>query len=375
MTLLFLCSLGLVSAYALMMLALALALTSDAPPARRPANEQPASGMTVILPFRNEERVLDATLHALAAQDLETDQWELLAVDDGSCDQSVTRIRTWIDSHDPPFRLRLHHTSAEAPGKKAAIELAAAAATHPLCVVLDADSCPGPSWLRRMRDAFDADTGLVAGAVIFSGSGLWASLVRLEYAAILAAGLASFRLGRPLFASGANLAWRLRAFRDAKGYAGALHLPSADDTILLQRMATRTSWRLKTCLCEEAVVTSRGPASIRAFWQQRVRWTSTELEMPDRWGRVAAFAVYAVYPLNLMILLAWGVGSLPAWPWILLPLMKLLADFALMLRAARVFRLCGEVWLSPIVWFLQLIYGSLVPWFGQFGRYRWREAP
>jgi cellulose synthase/poly-beta-1,6-N-acetylglucosamine synthase-like glycosyltransferase len=326
-------------------------------------------GISVIVPFRNEARALPATLDALKRQSLSVDGWELIAVDDGSSDDSVAILNRQMQDRGYNFRVL---STGDTPGKKSAIQQAASSARHEICVVLDADSKPGPDWLLSLSAAFDGNTGLIAGPVRFAGKGMWASLVRLEYAGVLAAGLATFNLGRPMFASGANLAWRRKAFFESGAYEGLMHLPSADDTLLLQRMSRNTNWKIKALLDPRACVTSRGPENLKSFWHQRLRWTSTDMEMPDLLGRLAAPLIWLALPLSLgsLLLFLSGAGAL----WFLPFFFKFMGDLALMRRASMLLDARSDIVYAPLVFLAQLVYGSLVPLATHVSRYRWRDA-
>lgn len=342
---------------------------AEAPPAADGAGTEAPASFTVVVPARNEAAALPGTLAALAAQTLSLDRWELLVVDDGSRDGTADAARRAMAALTARGGVaRVLETAPEARGKKAAITLGARSARHPWVAVLDADSRPGPCWLEALAAAARPGDGLLAAPVLFGGGGLWACVVRLEYLGLLGAGLASFAAGRALFASGANLAWRRAAFHEAGGYAGLEHVPSADDTLLVQRLRLRTRWRLAALLDPAAAVESRGPAGWRALWRQRVRWTSSERHLPDRVSLAAALALYVVF-LQTALALA---GAFPAPAALALLLLKALPDARLVRRAALALDEGRLLPLLPLAWLLQLAYGLAAPWAGTFGRVAWR---
>jgi hypothetical protein len=331
-----------------------------------------AMGISVVIAARNEEERLDSTLEALAVQTLPTRNWEVLVVDDGSDDATAGVARAAL------ARLarrgvsgRLLATATGARGKKHALNKGEEEAVHPWVAVLDADSRPGPRWLESLAEHASAARGLLAGPVVFQAHSSFTRLAQLEYAGVLGAGLASFGLGRPLFASGANLCWRRAAFREAGGYQGVEHLPSADDTILLQRMA-RTRWGLAALLDPRAVVLSRAPENLSALWRQRARWAGAGRHMPDPAALAGAAVLWLLFALCLLAPLgAWAgwwhpvAGAAP-------PLLKLGADLRLVRRATH--RL-GVPWSwsgFALVWPGQLIYGLLAPWAALAGPPPWR---
>lgn len=347
----------------------------EARPMAGPLAQDPDVGtpaFTVLIAARNEENRLKATLTSLAEQSLPVENWEVLVVDDGSGDGTARVAREGLERLVARgVSARLLATEPGARGKKHALALGEAAARHPWVAVLDADSRPGPHWLAALAEAATPTRGLLAGPVVFLADSPFTRLARLEYAGLLGAGLASFAQGRPLFASGANLCWRRAAFRDAGGYQGVEHLPSADDTILLQRMA-RTRWGLAALLDPNAVVLSRAPENVSAFWRQRARWAGAGRHMPDSAALAAAGALWLLFALCLAGPLGaglgwWGVAA--GWS---VPLLKAAVDFRLVRHAARRLDVPFSLAAFSLVWLGQLAYGLAAPWTALAGPPRWR---
>lgn len=332
-------------------------------------------GILVIVPAKNEAAALPATLDALRVQDLPAGLWQARLVDDGSADGTGAALAAAAEeARARGLDWQALATASGSGGKKRAIAAGLAAGDRAWTVVLDADARPGPGWLSALLAAMDAETGLLAGPAVFDGRGPFGALVALEYAGWLSAGLASFAIGRPLFASGANLAWRRRAFAEAGGYEGLEHLPSGDDTLLIQRIAGRTAWALRATLDPAAAVRTRGPESLRAFWRQRVRWTSSEKAFEDRGALAAAVGLYAVFALTAALPLAALAGLAPVWAAAAALALKGIPDARLVVPGARALGQGRRLALLPLVWLLQLAYGLVVPWVGTFGGFRWREA-
>jgi len=121
--------------------------------------------VSLLLPNRNNERVLDLVLDRLAATTTYRDL-ELIAVDDGSTDASREILRRWRDSgRFPEFRLIEKAGSGVVDTLNAALE----AATGEVCVQLDADaSVETPGWTQRMLGLLETDerVGLVTAKVV-----------------------------------------------------------------------------------------------------------------------------------------------------------------------------------------------------------------
>lgn len=369
--------------YALGVLGLAAVLGRPGPRGRgytRGPEAEPPSGLSVILACRNEEQLLPATLACLRCQDLPAARLQLIAVDDGSTDHTGDLLAA--EAGRPGPELVVLATSEGARGKKRAITAALARAEHPVIAVLDGDTAVGPRWASTLLAAFGPDTGLVAGPALLAprphrpldpaNRRPFARLVRLEYCGLLGAGLASFALGRPLFACGTNLAWRRRAFEQCGGFEGLEHLPSGDDTLLIQRISTRTDWTLQALWAAEARVWTRGPADWKALLAQRARWVSTGGDYPDRLALLAGLGVYGVFLACVVLPGLALAGIVPPALAVSALLLKFLPDALLAARAAgRMGQARLLVWF-PLAWLAQLGWGLLLPWIARRSLRLWR---
>jgi len=108
-----------------------------------------APAISIVLPFRDEAAFLPECLASIRAQTEE--DWELVAIDDGSRDQSAEIVARWGDG-DPRMRL-LRPGRA---GLVAALNLGIAEARAPLLARMDADDVIHPGRLQAQREWMDA---------------------------------------------------------------------------------------------------------------------------------------------------------------------------------------------------------------------------
>jgi glycosyltransferase involved in cell wall biosynthesis len=113
------------------------------------------SEISVIVPARDAEATIGATLDALAAQDIDRD-YEVIVVDDGSTDATAT-----IAAGANGLVTVLSEAGA---GPGPARNRGVAAASGSVLAFTDADCVPEPSWLREGVEAL-RDADLVQGAV------------------------------------------------------------------------------------------------------------------------------------------------------------------------------------------------------------------
>lgn len=128
------------------------------------ASNQELPDITVVVPAYNEGRLVQETLRSLATGDYPTEKLQLIAVDDGSKDD------TWqyIEAARREFPGRI--TSIRQPensGKRRALYQGFKRATGKVLVTVDSDSIVDPNTLRKLVSPFigDEDCGAVAGNV------------------------------------------------------------------------------------------------------------------------------------------------------------------------------------------------------------------
>lgn len=113
--------------------------------------------MSVVIPARNVERTIGATLAALADQTY-AGPWEVVVADNGSTDGTRGAIAAWADRF-PALRVV---DASDRRGVAHARNVGAAAARGARILICDADDVPAPEWVERMAAALE-DHALVTG--------------------------------------------------------------------------------------------------------------------------------------------------------------------------------------------------------------------
>ncbi|MBB2696646.1 glycosyltransferase family 2 protein [Rhizobium phaseoli] len=112
--------------------------------------------------YNGASRRLKHTLESFLRQDLPHDQWELIAVDNNSSDDTVEMLETYRE-HLP--LLILKHSQ---PGKSSALNAALEKIRGTLIVFTDDDIRAEPQWLRAIATCADANPqyGIFGGRII-----------------------------------------------------------------------------------------------------------------------------------------------------------------------------------------------------------------
>jgi cellulose synthase/poly-beta-1,6-N-acetylglucosamine synthase-like glycosyltransferase len=123
--------------------------------------DAPWPAVSILVPARNEAKVIARTLEALCALDYPHDAMEIIVINDGSTD-GTGEIVERLARRDQRIRCLNVQAALSGRGKAAALELAASEASHDLIAIYDADNRPEPGSLRILVAALVNDPTLAA---------------------------------------------------------------------------------------------------------------------------------------------------------------------------------------------------------------------
>lgn len=232
-------------------------------------SEKVLQSFTLIIPFRNERLNLPTLAEEL--KKIAIPNLEILLIDDYSEDGSGELLAHLVQGIQG---VRVLHSPGI--GKKAALDFGISQAGGEIILASDAD-CKFPDhWVSEMTDPFRfPKVQLVAGPVISEGggAGFFGKFQQIEWLSILLLTQVSFSRERPLMCSGANLAFRKKAFEEVQGYTGNENWLSGDDEFLLKKVVLR--FGPESCVylpAKEVLVTTHSQANWKELVRQRIRW-------------------------------------------------------------------------------------------------------
>jgi len=334
---------------------------------------RPSTRLSLVIAARNESATIPHCLRAIMAQDYPKALYEVIIVDDHSTDDTAALVRGFA-----PNGVRLVELSKLDPGrqgKKAALTEGIRAASSDLILVTDADCHMETRWMRTMASFYEhKQADFIAAPVRFetdsSPLGIFQQLDFLSLQGITAAAVSNGYHG---LCNGANLAYRKSAFEAVGGFEGIDGIASGDDMLLMQKIARQPGMQIGYCLSSEAIVSTPGADSWRAFLQQRIRWASKARFYQERG---LFFVLLLVWLLNaaLLALTIAGILFSDAWArtaaWLLLG--KTLVELTFLWPVAGFFSrralLGGFLPAQPF----HIVYTVLAGLLGQNGSYEWK---
>lgn len=227
--------------------------------------------VSVVVCCKNEATGLPHLLHSLLRQSYSS--FELILVDDQSTDSTATLIREFIPRFsgcNQSARLLQPQTS----GKKQALRAGVEAASGQWVLTTDADCRPHPRWIETLVNAIvHSEADMLLGPVkITDESSFFMRLQQLEFATLVASGMASAAAGHPFMANAANMAFRRSSFLAVKMQLHDEEL-SGDDVFLVHALK-KNGLQVAPVFNACAMVSTNGVETLRKFVRQRFRWAA-----------------------------------------------------------------------------------------------------
>jgi biofilm PGA synthesis N-glycosyltransferase PgaC len=291
--------------------------------------------VTIGIPAYNEEYSIRSVLDALILSDYPANKMEIIVVDDGSTDSTLSLLRSYAKLNKVAGRLKVIHQTNK--GKWAALNRIFKVSKSKIVVTLDGDTLFEPQTVRMLvRHFVDPKVGAVAGYVkVGNRHGVLTVWQSLEY--VLGTGIdrtAGGLVNGILIVPGACSAWRRKAVRGVGGFSRDTMAEDCDATLAIFKDG------FKIIQENQAVALTEAPTTIATLAKQRKRWM---------FGNFQAFFKHR----NVLFRPRYGALGMVILPYtlvsIILPLIFMPFAYALVLLNV----LSGD-------WFGLIIFGSVV---------------
>lgn len=241
---------------------------------RRPVRALPSRypGVTVLVACYNEAHNITDTIRSLAAQDY-PGEMEILILDDGSTDDTVAIARRAIEDSrfDQVHQPRVIEGGVNV-GKAGALNRGLAMARHALVATIDGDSWLHHNALRRIVERYISDppgTKAVAGSIAVRNSRLnWLTKAQEwdYFHGIAAVKRMQSMYHGTLVAQGAFSLYDRETLRQVGGWPECV----GEDIVLSWAILERGH---RIGYCEDAILFTHVPATVKQFARQRQRWS------------------------------------------------------------------------------------------------------
>ncbi|HAQ62447.1 TPA: hypothetical protein DCR49_10700 [Candidatus Delongbacteria bacterium] len=289
--------------------------------------------VTVIIPARNEEKFIAATINSVLNQNYPETLLDIIAVDDRSTDTTPVIMDNLARLNKNLSVIHINEVSKNISPKKNAILTAVRSTENEMIITTDGDCLHDKNWVRSMISPLQNDknenVGIVAGLTVFDKPDMdmfeeiWQNMQFIDYIShsLIAAG--SIGNGRAFTANGSNLLITKSLYQKEENSLRS-ELASGDDFFIIQA-AQESNYRLRFVCNRESIVKSYPADSLKGLIDQRSRWASKASYASDfvLYFAINTFVFYSGI-LTAVFLTAYGKMSL----WILLVLfmMKLIPE-------------------------------------------------
>lgn len=343
-----------------------------------PANIEDSSGVkiSVIVPARNEENVIEECVLSLIEQEYPEQLLEIIIVDDYSTDKTVDIIRK-INSRRVKL-LELKHFFSENDinaHKKKAIETAIQHSSGDLIITTDADCMADKNWISTIAAFYKSNKPAFIVAPVQIGIGnppIFSIFQSIDFAILQGITGASVSKKFHYMCNGANLAYEKKAFYDVNGFEGIDHIASGDDMLLMEKIAKKFPDGIAYLKSEEAIVSTLPSASWKSFFSQRIRWASKTKNYSDK-KIIAVLALVYCLNLSLFILLAGSIINPEYFLFFgVLVFYKCIIEWSFVNTLLQYFKFHYFMFLFPLFQPLHIIYIVISGFFGSIGKYNWK---
>ena len=206
---------------------------------KKAINQHPVS---VIICAKNEAENLAKNLPGILFQDYKTTH-EIIVVNDNSEDES----KYIIDEYKKDFKnlnaIELSHEALLIQGKKYPLSMGILSSKYETLLLTDADCVPSTEhWITQMQNGYSEGIEIVFGYGAYNKlPGILNKLIRFETFHTALQYLSYSLAGMPYMGVGRNLSYKKDVFKRNKGFSSINHLPSGDDDLFINQVATKTN--------------------------------------------------------------------------------------------------------------------------------------
>jgi cellulose synthase/poly-beta-1,6-N-acetylglucosamine synthase-like glycosyltransferase len=332
--------------------------------------------VSIIVPARNEEDNISNLIHSIQNQTYPKSCFELIIIDDCSTDQTANIVKKYSDSNIKLIALSdyLDEKNINAYKKKA-IEIGIKASSGTLIITTDADCTMGENWLQEIVNCFEINQPkMIVMPVQINYSNRFIEIFQsLDFMCLQGITGASVQKKFHGMCNGANLAYTKAAFEEVGGFSGIDHIASGDDLLLMHKIAKKYANEI-LYLKSAAVIVKTIPAkTIKAFFNQRIRWASKAEKYEDKRMLPVLMLVYLFnLSLFIMMILLLKQDKTTIKLFLFIIFLKTEIELLFLYPVAKFFGERKLLWLFPIFQPFHIVYTICAGFLGKFGTYKWK---
>jgi len=230
--------------------------------------------VSVIICARDEDENLARNLPGVLVQQYSSSH-EVVVVNDNSMDDSKYILQELKKTFKSLNVVELTQEAKLISGKKYPLSVGIREAEHEVLLLTDADCVPASEhWIQKMQDGYDREKEVVLGyGAYHKKNGLLNKLIRFETFHTALQYLSYALAGLPYMGVGRNLSYRKDLFLRNKGFSSINHIPSGDDDLFVNKVATKKNTAV--VIDPDAITRSIPKTTWKSWLQQKSRHYTT----------------------------------------------------------------------------------------------------
>ncbi len=326
--------------------------------------------ISVIIPFRNEEKNIKTLINNLKKQTYDNNLLEIILIDDNSTDNSFNIAQNLIDNCNI---FKITKLTKYNYGKKNAILKGVNQAKGELIITSDADCIHKPSWITTIANFYNSTNyELISAPVKIIENSFFANLQAIEFFSLNISGGASVLCKKPILLNAANLAFTKQRFTEFSNNLNKKHT-SGDDIFLLLNFKKHHRQKIGFLKSRKALVKTFAQNNIKNFFNQRKRWISKTGIYKDFNITYTGIlnTTINITILTLFIISIFNHKIIPLAS--LFFLLKILIDLIFFATTNKIYKIKNLYILFPLIEILYPFYILFMMIFGFFGKFTWKN--
>lgn len=250
--------------------------------------------ISIIVCTRNEAENIAIFLPQILEQ--EYANFEVVLVDDQSKDNTEYVLKALKLKYQNLKVVKIEQHVKHGVGKKFALSLGIKVAKHEYLLLTDADCRPTSKyWLAKMVANFTQDKQIILGYGAYKKEkGLLNTMIRFDGFNVALQYFSFALAGLPYMGVGRNLAYKKSVFFDNKGFASHLYLPSGDDDLFIQEVATKQN------IAIEIDAESHSISETKQSWKEWIFQRRRHITTSEKYKFIFKFLL-GIWPLSQVL--------------------------------------------------------------------------
>lgn len=329
-----------------LILIIKLAIGFDAIPVYIRQHKTPTTSFTVIIPFRNEAKLLPSLLKSIQQLNYPKTLVQFLFVNDASSDASVEIIRRSFkealmhpSKHSFNYQLLQNKRASNSP-KKDAISTAIHQVASEWVLTTDADCVLPENWLASLDDFIQyKQPQMVVGPVNYKVNNTFFEHFQLfDFLSLQGSTIGGFGIKKPFLCNGANLAYKKSSFLNLNGFKGNTAIASGDDVFLLEKFINNNPNDVCFLKGQEAIVRTQPVPTFNALLHQRMRWAAKTSAYNLKFPKLVGSVVFLANLVMVLCCFATFLGIKYMLFYAITLLFKCVVDWFLLAKSIRFFQ-------------------------------------